>query len=75
MDTRLNYQFVEVTDSISGEVWAGYYDTARIETEQPCVIHDNLSTMDVEKYPAVRLITTLGHRMNMQMGGKYMYLN
>jgi len=23
MDTRLNYQFVEVTDSISGEVWAG----------------------------------------------------
>jgi len=53
MDTRLNYQFVEVTDSISGEVWAGYYDTARIETEQPCVIHDNLSTMDVEKYPAL----------------------
>lgn len=54
MDTRINYQFVTVTDNISGDVVAGYYDTARIETEQLCVIHENLSTLsagDFEPLP------------------------
>ena len=45
MDTRLNNQFVTVTDNISGDTVAEFYKAARIETQQVCVIHDNLSTI------------------------------
>lgn len=45
MDTRLNYQFITVKDSISGDVWAGFYDSARVETLQEATVHDNLSTI------------------------------
>ncbi|MDH7554353.1 MAG: hypothetical protein QHH74_11920 [Spirochaetota bacterium] len=61
MDVRLNYQIIEITDSISGDLWTGYFDSARVETLQPAVIHDNLSTMDASNYeplPDSGLITS-----------------
>lgn len=50
MDTRLKYQIVEVTDSISNEVWTAFYDNVRFETLQPTVIHNDLSTLSAQKY-------------------------
>lgn len=73
MDTRLNYQFVEITDSISGDLWAGFYASVRLETLQPAVVHDNLSTMSAVKYEALPTKGEVKEGKFYSYGGKVVY--
>ena len=73
MDIRLNYQFVEITDSISGDLWAGFYDSVRLETLQPAVVHDNLSSMSAVKYEALPIKGEVTAGKFYSYGGKVVY--
>ena len=73
MDIRLNYQFVEITDSISGDLWAGFYDSVRLETLQPAVVHDNLSSMSAVKYEALPTKGEVTAGKFYSYGGKVVY--